>query len=106
MQILRQNTSFTNLSKALFSIVIAFLFIFLAIPLNIPVEGGIFFLILGIGWLGFQLWKFKTFSVSRALLIFLLQVSYLLVFTQYSMPIPATIFQIQRIFNIHFVSSP
>lgn len=97
MQILRQNTSFTNLSKALLPFVIAISFFVLIFPLSIPVEGGIFFLVLGISLLVFQIWKFSTFSISKVFFLFLLQVVYLLVFMLYSKPIPATLFQIQRI---------
>ncbi|PKO00039.1 MAG: hypothetical protein CVU43_14490 [Chloroflexi bacterium HGW-Chloroflexi-5] len=62
----------------------------LSIPLRLPIEGGYFFVVLGLVWLIFQLWKRSEFFVSKTFLVLCVWLIYLIIYQLFGEPIPAS----------------
>lgn len=76
------------------TIIIALLL--LAIPLSLPIEGGLVFIIIGVIWLSTQFWRHLDFSVSKTFFIFIVLIVYMFIYRFYAKPIPITDIMLQR----------
>jgi len=89
------------IKKELFlTIILIFLLPLLVVPLTIPVEGGLFIIIIGIMLLAAQLWSQTVISISKAFFVFVGVALYLWVFSIFARPIPITEIILQRVFVI------
>jgi tetratricopeptide (TPR) repeat protein/O-antigen ligase len=84
------------IKKGIPLVVIVLSLLFLFIPLKLPLEGGYFFVVLGLVWLTFQLWNRSEFFVSKAFLVLCVWLLYLLAYQLYGEPIPVSAITVQR----------
>jgi O-antigen ligase len=86
-----------NNIKRLFSVfVITISIILIKLPLAYPSAGGLLFIFIGILWFGIQIWKYPEIKISKAYLFLIVLAMYLMIFAQYSKPIPITPIIVQK----------
>ena len=59
------------------TLIIIIALLLLTVPLSLPIEGGLVFIIIGVIWLSTQLWRHLDFSVSKTFSIFIVLIVYM-----------------------------
>ena len=76
---------------------------YIYIPISLPIEGGVFLIVLGTFFFTVQLFKHSTFYISKAFLILPVVFLYLFVFQFYSKAIPISYITLYRWLTYSFL---